>query len=832
MCGVASIVYGGTNPAIGREIGELVRRLEYRGYDSTGAAVIAEDGSVVLRKKVGAPSRVVRELRIDELSGEKAIGQVRWATYGSVTDENAQPHDVRCRIHVVGAHNGNVSNTDRLKELLRSWGHAVVSDNDGEMLVHVVEHMFADELEAAGNPTGAARFEAALSAIRRAKKTIEGSWAAVVSLPGIDGVFAMKAGSSLYAGRGSDAAGEFAVASSDLTSVLAKTRFLIPLAEGEGVHLRHDGYAVFSFDGGDVRVPPLRRSRLEVADVELKAGYRFFMEQEIDSAAGNLEDLVRYYFARSWEKPFFDVFEKNLDDARALLFDVGRLATLPGKPEIDRELLALLADPRWLRIRRELDEGHPAGFPAEARGAFESDEKVFFGELAAADPSRRESLLLLDHLVLWKKKRRVLALLRELQGRLRSAGRIVLVGSGTSHHACQLGALFFADLAGVVAEAVIPGQFRSIHLGGLKAGDLVVAVTQSGETKDLVDVFNDVRGRHGKDVSLVALVNNENSTIPQEKADFFLPILCGPETAVAATKSFISQAALFLLLAASLTEPEEEVRRRIGRVREGIDRALAEAGPELPAAAKRLAFAPSIHILGTSLAGLAKEGALKIREVVLNHTEGYDSAEFKHGPNTILGRNTLFSFEAVEEMLGDFAAVAANVAATLPPEESAALLERIARGGFGAAPRGLLSDAAEELWESLRSAARPERLFRVYPLVFLSPPDERDARITVTQIHTHKIRGASVLLFAEENDDLKRAVLGKPAGIDGYEGTFIRVPPTGDRHAFAFQAAVLLQRLAFLMSIEKMSRLDALGIEGHGVHPDVPKNVSKSITVD
>ena len=119
-----------------------------------------------------------------------------------------------------------------------------------------------------------------------------------------------------------------------------------------------------------------------------------------------------------------------------------------------------------------------------------------------------------------------------------------------------------------------------------------------------------------------------------------------------------------------------------------------------------------------------------------------------------------------------------------------------------------------------------------YPLVFVCPPDERDKRITISQIHTHKIRGADIVLIAEDDEDLKNAALGVPANAENYWSKFIELPRTGDKNIFVFEAAVVLQLLALKMSVAKMKYLNRSQIQNHGVHPDVPKNVSKSITVD
>ncbi|HAH07829.1 MAG TPA: glutamine--fructose-6-phosphate aminotransferase, partial [Elusimicrobia bacterium] len=95
---------------LGEVAARLLRMLEYRGYDSTGAILQSEAGDIVLRKDVGSPTVVTKKLGIHKLPGKIFCGQVRWATFGSVTRENAQPHDVRCKTHLYGAHNGNITN--------------------------------------------------------------------------------------------------------------------------------------------------------------------------------------------------------------------------------------------------------------------------------------------------------------------------------------------------------------------------------------------------------------------------------------------------------------------------------------------------------------------------------------------------------------------------------------------------------------------------------------------------------------------------------------------------------------------------------------------------
>ena len=143
MCGVIGLVYERDHEQLGQVAAELLRALEYRGYDSTGAAIQDSSGTIHLAKGVGAPSVLVHKLGITDRRGKVLCGQVRWATFGAVDDRNAQPHEVDCRAHVYGAHNGNVTNCDDLKVHLLAEGHRVLSDNDGEMVVHTIEHWFA-----------------------------------------------------------------------------------------------------------------------------------------------------------------------------------------------------------------------------------------------------------------------------------------------------------------------------------------------------------------------------------------------------------------------------------------------------------------------------------------------------------------------------------------------------------------------------------------------------------------------------------------------------------------------------------------------------------------
>jgi len=823
MCGIVSLVYKDETKNMGREAAELLKRLEYRGYDSTGASFIDKDRNIALVKSVGSPTKVCADLKIPSFSGQRFIGQVRWATYGAVSDVNSQPHRVRCKVEMVGAHNGNISNTDSLKADLTARGHVVVSDNDGEIIVHLVEDHWAANRASPKEALGEMRraYEASglsatvddevlliIDAIRKAEAEADGSYAAAVADPRVPGAFAIKSGSSLYAGMGRDADGGFVVVSSDLTSVIAKTPMLIPLAEGEGLWYTDDRYLVFSLQGEPrFSEPRLRRSRLNVRDTGLDPRYKYYMEQEIFSAPDNMDAIARYYFSEDAEAALATALEAALPAVKDLLDEARALSSCRDEKSLGAAFDALVALPEWRDLAAGVRADEAARAPVAGSSAFRSDEAQLLSDIARARPGRGFDLALLDLALIWRKRRAVTRYARDLTEAVREAraagGTVYLVASGTSYHAALTAAYFWNGLAGVPVFPCTPGLFRSAYMESLGDADLILAVSQSGETKDLVDILVDVSESRPR-VRRVSLVNNENSRIPQELSDFYLPILCGPEIAVAATKSFVNQLVVLYILAASGVRPEADVKASVAKAKGLLSDTLRLSTPAIDEVARALYLKPSIHMLGTGLFGLAREAALKVREVALNHSEGYDAAEFKHGPNTILGKNTVFSVAEVVKALD------AGLAAARGP--------------------GRIPASAAELLTADPSVM--EGLFSHYPLVFICPPDARDARITISQVHTHKIRGADVVLFAERHPELELAVKGAPAGERDYRSAYVELPESGDRFLFVFAATAALQYLAFRMSVLKMEYLNGLGVVGHGVHPDVPKNVSKSITVD
>ena len=823
MCGVIGLIFERDRQDMGKVAAELLRMLEYRGYDSTGAAIQGSTTPVVLRKGVGAPSKVTGPLGIDALAGHVFCGQVRWATFGAVDDANAQPHEVRCHTHLYGAHNGNVTNCDDLQRWLRAEGHAVASDNDGEMLVHTVEHFFAKALADQPNDVLAppVRLAAMRAAIQQASQAAVGSFAAVIADPITRTLWAIKAGSSLYFGTGEDPEhGRFCLASSDLSSVLRMTHQLIPITRGELVEFDANGYQVMRLsDLQPVDRPPVR-SRLLAQDITLQPPFTTFMEQEIAAqvrTVGKVAEMFSGGSARlSRLRAHFEAvtpLDRSVVDAA-----IHTLRSQTTDAGLGHALGALLALPGFTRLSGAV--GHIASAP------YASSDAALLLDLDAH--AEAQTLALIDAWIEWdevseltKSATRFAALCAEVQQR---GGRIYVVCCGSSYHAARTAALFFNDIAGVQLMPLLPGDFRAQCSNSLQDGDLFIAVSQSGETKDLVDVMT-TAGASGRQIARVSLVNNVNSTVAQELSDLVIPLHCGPEIAVPATKSFVNQIAAFFGLALAVAREQlqrgapndafaEEAAARLAAKNRAFQRlpaliaeTLAASDAAIRQAADLLFLEPSIQLLATRISPVAMEGALKIREVVLNHTEGFEGSEFKHGPNTILGVNTIYG-----------------------PAELQRLLQAIDRAGL-VGPTAALLDPTSAIPTETRAAIL-EALNSDYPIIYVSGPGDRDVQLTVAQMNTHKIRGARTVVIAEPNAALYQAATKAPQGASDYRSVFVALPPSGDAILTVFTATVALQRLALLMSTKKAAYLDALGVKGHGVHPDVPKNVSKSITVD
>ncbi len=210
--------------------------------------------------------------------------------------------------------------------------------------------------------------------------------------------------------------------------------------------------------------------------------------------------------------------------------------------------------------------------------------------------------------------------------RLGPARHIYLVGCGTSYHACLEGAVYLNRLAGRPATPVLAPQFIAQYGGAIGPEDVGIFVSQSGETKD---VLNAVEAARARGMGVLAMANVLGSTL-MNISDRYLPLACGYEISVPATKTFVNQVIAFLFIAQRLGNRDTDVLLRIPEALEiTIDRSLPAAEKLVP----ELLEHDDLYCLGYGLTyGIALEGALKLKEITYAHCEGMLSTEFKHGP--------------------------------------------------------------------------------------------------------------------------------------------------------------------------------------------------------
>jgi len=210
--------------------------------------------------------------------------------------------------------------------------------------------------------------------------------------------------------------------------------------------------------------------------------------------------------------------------------------------------------------------------------------------------------------------------------KLSRARNIYLIGCGTSYHACLLGSIYLSQLAKKAAIPVLAPQFIAQYAGSLGSNDIGIFVSQSGETKD---VLNALEVAQKSRMTVLSLVNVIGSTLMRQSEEF-LPLGCGYEISVPATKTYTNQALAFLYLAARLGKRSDLSMDRLPGL---IDMTIESVEPRISVVAQTLMGWDDLYCLGYGLTyPVALEGALKVKEITYSHCEGMLSTEFKHGP--------------------------------------------------------------------------------------------------------------------------------------------------------------------------------------------------------
>jgi glutamine---fructose-6-phosphate transaminase (isomerizing) len=496
MCGIFGIVTDKEQP-LGPILTEAARRLTYRGYDSVGAATIS--GSTIdLRKDAGRVEEVAERYNFAEMTGSRGITQLRWATFGTPSQINAQPH-LDSDGDLVGAHNGNVVNNVELRQTFMAEGMTVRSENDGESCVHAVERYIDRGMDF-------------IPAIQGAYDDLQGDYAFVIGRINDDKLYAFKKGSGLVVGIGEG----FTCVSSDLPSILPLTRKVIRLEDGEIVTLWADRVELHSAEDGAL-IERQPETITETMAAVQKEGYDHFMLKEIHEqpvVAGEL------------------------------------LHRLKGDPALVNEVLSKIADAR----------------------------NVYF------------------------------------------------IGCGTSYHACLAGAIYTAQLAGKAVIPVIAPQFAPQYGNAVNGQDVGIFVSQSGETKD---VLNALEVAQARGMTCFSMANVIGSTLTR-KTDAWLPLVCGYEISVPATKTFTNQVIAFLYLAAKLGGVED---LGFDNLPDLMEETIRLTDPQVQALVPRINAWDDTYTLGYGATyPFALESALKLKEITYAHCEGMLSTEFKHGP--------------------------------------------------------------------------------------------------------------------------------------------------------------------------------------------------------
>ena len=302
MCGIVG--YVGRQRAATIMI-EGLKRLEYRGYDSAGLAVLQNQGLTVV-KTVGRVAALAKLAAGKKLSGTSGISHTRWATHGGVTDANAHPH-LSSDGQVALVHNGVIENYVAIKKFLLAKGFTFASETDTEVLANLIAYHLAKEPE--NSPEGP-RF---LNAVRKTLLHVEGTYGiAVLSPAHPDQLVAARKGSPLILGVGDQ---EYLIAS-DVSALVSRTQNVVYLKDGELVHITSAGFTLNTLDLADIS-PVIDKVTWSVDEAELGA-YPHFMLKEIFEQPQALENAMRGRFSADGSSANFGGLNLNAADFRQI----------------------------------------------------------------------------------------------------------------------------------------------------------------------------------------------------------------------------------------------------------------------------------------------------------------------------------------------------------------------------------------------------------------------------------------------------------------------------------------------------------------------------------
>jgi glucosamine--fructose-6-phosphate aminotransferase (isomerizing) len=509
MCGIVGAV---TEREVSGILLEGLKRLEYRGYDSAGMALVNPPAKrIATLKTVGKVSKLIAAAKKSRIKGKVGIAHTRWATHGKPTVANAHPHESSKQVYVV--HNGIIENFEALRKKLSKAGYKFETETDTEVIAHLLH-----QSRKGGKVS-------LLSAVKATVKKLHGAYGlCVIDNTEPHKIIAARSGSPLVIGLG---IGENFVASDPLALGQVTDRFIY-LEEGDIAQVEKDDISIWH---GTRKVKRAETTVQNRTDETEKGSYKHFMLKEINEQPRVIQD------------------------------------TLDGRISDDKVL--------------------EEAFGIKAKAIFDQVKQV------------------------------------------------QIVACGTSFHAGQITKYWLESIARIPCQVDIASDYRYRDII-VQPGTLFVTISQSGETADTLAALRYAKKKEY--VASLAICNVATSSLVRE-SDFCLLTVAGQEIGVASTKAFTTQLCLLLILTITLARrtgmqarQEANIVKQLAKLPRLIEKTL-----ELNKAIKKVAkqFSKKNHclFLGRGIQyPVAKEGALKLKEISYIHAEAYPAGELKHGP--------------------------------------------------------------------------------------------------------------------------------------------------------------------------------------------------------
>lgn len=516
MCGIVG--YLGQQQAYPILIQGL-KRLEYRGYDSAGIALVHDNGELEVFKSKGKVANLEHVAQGKDLSGTIGIAHTRWATHGEPNDVNAHPHYSQSKTLAL-IHNGIIENYVVMRETLREHGYTFQSDTDTEVLVQLIE--FIKQTNHCDLCT----------AVQLALHEVVGAYAiAIVEKDNPDLIVAARKSSPLVIGI----KGEERFLASDAAPIIEHTKEVVYLNDEEiAVIRRGEPLQIVTLDNVE---KPLHVKMLEMNISQLeKGGFPHFMLKEIYEQPRTIIDCIR-----------------------------GRV--------------------------------NPEGTDVILSGVRDNQEKFL------------------------------------------NANRIIIVACGTSWHAGLIGKHLIEELCRIPVEVEYASEFRYRN-PIIRSNDIVIAISQSGETADTLAAVELARNRGA---FIYGICNVIGSSIARA-TDSGSYIHVGPEIGVASTKAFTGQVTVLIMLALAVAKLKKSIAPELYTTMlhdlqqiPKLMKKVLKLNDQIADMSKIFTYAHNFIYLGRGYNyPVALEGALKLKEISYIHAEGYPAAEMKHGPIALI----------------------------------------------------------------------------------------------------------------------------------------------------------------------------------------------------